>query len=64
MFVMFVKKKLAPANTTTTTTTVEVKYFTVKHKVLKIHYMVKYGSILKKLRLKCQAKLELFKNGR
>jgi hypothetical protein len=56
-----VEKQLARV-TRTTTKTMAVKYFKVKHKVLKIHYMVNYGLIMEKFRLKCQAKLEFFLN--
>jgi hypothetical protein len=56
------KKKLAHV-TRTTTKTIEVKNFKMKHKVLKNHYMVNYGPILKKFFFKCQAKLEFFLNG-
>jgi hypothetical protein len=43
----------------------EVEYFKAKNtKFLKIYHMFKYGPILKRFLLKCQAKLEFFQNGR
>jgi hypothetical protein len=56
-------KKLVLTTITTTTKRKSSILKWIKLFFVKIHYIFKYGLILKKFLLKCQAKLEFFRNG-